>query len=97
MYLEGNAPFSGALRAYFSDGTIRVMVPARDIAAGEQILPDKVTFLPIEEANLVAKAVPPHLVTDLDAPIRILEDLIQRKENHENERGISCGNAEKNK
>jgi len=85
MYLEGFTPFSGGIRACFPDETIKIVTARRHICPGEKITHNDIKFLPIESANHVARTVPSNLITDLDAPIHQLKDLLAKQIENESE------------
>ena len=82
IILEGKEPFTGSICLY-RNKEIRVGVTARDVRVGEDLGPDDIEFIRIEDFNESLKNIPPAQISDLEKPVRELKELLQRNERDE--------------
>lgn len=79
MFLEGKEKFAGFIGLY-KNGKVRYAVSARDCKGGENIGPDDLNFIEIKEYNKAIKEIPLEEISDLEKPLRILKEYLQKKE-----------------
>lgn len=82
MFLSGEERFSGFI-GLFQNNEIKYAIAARDIEPNEEVGKDHLIFLSIEEFNEKFKAIPPKQLSDLDEPIRELQELLDTENNDE--------------
>jgi len=79
ILLEGKEPFSGFITLY-RNKELKVAIANRDIEKGEDMGPDNLKFIKINEFKDYIKTIPPGQISDLERPIRELKDLINKDE-----------------
>jgi hypothetical protein len=75
MLLEGQEPFVGLIGLY-RNKELRFAVAARDAKGGEQMGKEDFEFLSIEESRQRIRTIPASQISDLEKPIRALEELL---------------------
>jgi|GEM_PF-1799978 hypothetical protein len=80
--LEGKERFTGFITLY-QNKELKVAIANRDLEEGEDIGPDNLKFIKIEEAKEYIKTIRPEQISDLERPIRELNNLINKNENDE--------------
>ncbi len=82
MLLIGKEPFTRFITLY-RNKELRVAIASRDIEKGEDIRPEDLKFIKINELKEYVKTIPPKQINDLERPIRELMKLIDRNESDE--------------
>lgn len=82
ILLKGKEPFTGFITLY-RNKELKVAIANRDIEKGEDIGPDNLKFIKIEEAKAYIKTIRPEQIGDLERPIRELNNLISKNESDE--------------
>lgn len=82
MILSGSEPFSGYI-GLFRENEMKYAIAAKDINPDEEVEKDSLEFLSIREFNERFKAIPPEQISDLDKPIRELQELLDLEDNDE--------------
>ena len=82
IFLEGQEPFVGVICLYRNNEE-RYAVAARDAKAGEQMGKEDLEFLTIEESRQRIKPIPAAQISDLEKPIRALEELLANDNTNE--------------
>lgn len=82
MFLSGEERFAGIIGLY-RENEVKYAIVARPAKAGEELSKDDFEFLSIKEYEERFKAIPPEQISDLDKPIRELQDLLEAGDNDE--------------
>jgi hypothetical protein len=82
IFLLGKERFAGAFVLY-RNKELRFAKTTREIRVGEQIGPENIIFIGIEEVKKLLKTLPPNEISDLDKPIHKLKELLKRQERNE--------------
>jgi len=82
MFLEGGEPFAGLIGLY-RNKEMRYAVAARDARSGEQMGKEDFEFVTVEDAKARMKAIPASQISDLEKPIRQLNELLAMGERDE--------------
>jgi len=82
ILLEGKERFTGFITLY-RNKELKVAIANRDIKKGDELGPESLKFIKIEEANEYVKTIKPEQISDLDRPVRELKNLISEDEGDE--------------
>lgn len=82
ILLEGKEPFTGFITLY-RNKKVMVAIASRDIEKGEDVRPEDLKFINIDESKKYIKTIPTNQIDDLEKPIREIKDLLNRNENDE--------------
>jgi hypothetical protein len=82
ILLEGKVPFTGFITLYLNK-ELKIAIAGRDIEKGDDIVPDDLKLINIDEYKEYTKTIPPNQVNDLERPIREIMYLINRNESDE--------------
>jgi hypothetical protein len=80
--LEGKERFMGFITLY-RNKELTVAIANRDIGSGEDVGPNNLRFIKIDEIKKYIKTIRPEQISDLERPIRELKNLISKDEGDE--------------